>query len=141
MLTDGEKQHKKFWTMFNNACITNNCKFGLQEAPIRGYYNINFGKSNGYIDLTYNTKTGELACGLYIPSDSKLYDHLKDHRDQINLEISDHLKWFDIDDRKASRIRLFYKEKLKNNADNWDTACVWLTENTKLFISVFSKYM
>ena len=130
-----------FWEDFKQYCETNHVPFSLPKPSAQHWYSIFIGNSECHFDLTYNTMKHQIACELYIYSNKDLYYSLEEHKEDINSLISEKLQWMPLEGKKASRIKLTSDIDVDPNAENWNSAFEWMSEEVQIFKSAFAKYL
>lgn len=129
-----------FWNKFKEYAKTNSSKLRLRKAYPQHWYDISFGSSEAYIELTVNSQKNQIACEIYIPDSKELYHFLEKYRDDIEDELDIKLEWMPLEEKKASRIKATIEADINNN-DRWDEYFNWLNTTAQKFQKVFLKYI
>ncbi len=139
-LSDTKLLQLEFWTKFKEFVQENNGKVKLRKAYPQHWYDISFGSSNAHLCLTVNSQNEQMACEIYIPDSKQLFSCLYAKKDKIESELSEHLVWEELPEKKASRIKLISKGNLSNPKD-WGQYHLWLLEKVTKFQLVFGKFV
>jgi len=139
-LSDTKLLQLEFWTKFKEFVQENNGKVKLRKAYPQHWYDISFGSSNAHLCLTVNSQNEQMACEIYIPDSKQLFSCLYAKKDEIESELSEHLVWEELPEKKASRIKLISKGNLSNQKD-WGQYHSWLLEKVTKFQLVFGKFV
>jgi len=139
-LSDTKLLQLEFWTKFKEFVQENNGKVKLRKAYPQHWYDISFGSSNAHLCLTVNSQNEQMACEIYIPDSKQLFSGLYAKKDEIESELSEHLVWEELPEKKASRIKLISKGNLSNQKD-WGQYHSWLLEKVTKFQLVFGKFV
>ena len=130
----------EFWTKFKEYVRDQNVKVRIKKPFPQNWTDISFGFSTAYINLTVNSQTNQIGCEVYIPDSKELFRHLYDNKEKIEEEMDCGLRWDELRNRKASRIKLI-KDADLSILEEWDGIHKWLLEYTIRFQDVFSKYI
>ena len=139
-LSDTKLLQLEFWTKFKEFVQENNGKVKLRKAYPQHWYDISFGSSNAHLCLTVNSQNEQMACEIYIPDSKQLFSCLHAKKDEIESELSEHLVWEELPEKKASRIKLISKGNLSNQKD-WGQYHSWLLKKVTTFQLVFGKFV
>jgi hypothetical protein len=139
-LSDTKLLQLEFWTKFKEFVQENGGKVKLRKAYPQHWYDISFGSSNAHLCLTVNSQNEQMACEIYIPDSKQLFTCLYTKKDEIESELSEHLVWEELPEKKASRIKLITKGNLSNQKD-WGQYHSWLLEKITKFQLVFGKFV
>lgn len=139
-LSDTKLLQLEFWTKFKEFVQENNGRVKLRKAYPQHWYDISFGSSNAHLCLTVNSQNEQMACEIYIPDSKQLFSCLFGKKDEIESELSEHLVWEELPEKKASRIKLITKGSLSNQKD-WEQYHSWLLEKVTKFQLVFGKFV
>ena len=85
-----------------------------------------------------NKREKYVAAEVYIPKDQDLYEALKQNKTEIEKEFGEPLDWQDLDDSKASRIKVFKYNFNIENHDQWESNSDWLIDRVEKLYKVFS---
>ena len=139
-LSDTQMTQLEFWTKFKEYVRDQNVKVRIKKPFPQNWTDISFGFSTAYINLTVNSQTNQIGCEVYIPESKELFRHLYDNKEKIEEEMDCGLRWDELRNRKASRIKLI-KDADLSILEEWDGIHKWLLEYTIRFQDVFSKYI
>lgn len=132
---------KEFWETMKAYAIEHNSKINFSHSPKpRHWFDVSIGKSGCNLTLTLNTVKNYVGCELYIRNDKKLFEHLSNHRHEIESAIGSELDWLELPDANASRILLMHKGNPKNR-DKWNDYFIWIMATVELFSTTFKKYI
>jgi len=137
-LTPLKQQQLRFWETFNKYCKENGIGLRLRKVYPQHWYDISFGNPDAHITLTINSQKNQLGCEIYIPNGENAYPQFLSNKIEIDTEVSG-LKWQELPNKKASRIRKFKLVDVTNESD-WKNQIKWLVEQALLFQRVFKKY-
>ena len=130
-----------FWEDFKSYCENKKVNFSLIKPLPQHWYNIFIGNGDCHIELKYNTTKHEVSCELYIQDNKDLYYSLEKYKDEINSQISNKLQWLALEGKKASRIKFISNLDVDPEAEDWNEAFEWMSNNVELFKKVFKKYL
>lgn len=139
-LTELKLLQLEFWEKFQEFAQSKNLKVRLGRPYAQHWYSISFGISKAHIELTVKSQTNEIGCEIYIPNSKELFQALEERKEIIHQELGEGLVWFELPQRNASRIRLFYNGSLSNH-ERWDEYFDWLVTKVEIFHRVFSKHI
>ncbi|MBM3252730.1 MAG: DUF4268 domain-containing protein [Candidatus Omnitrophica bacterium] len=139
-LSDTKSTQLEFWTKFKEYALKNRTALRLRKTYPQHWYDISFGSSEAHVCLTINTQNNQIGCEIYINDSKETFSKLHQNKDKIEHELGEKLKWLELPERKASRIRLF-KEADINKVDRWEESFKWLQEEAEKFQRVFRKYL
>ena len=137
-LTNTKLQQLEFWNKFKNYVIERDNRIRLQTPRPQHWYDISMGSSEGYVALSLNSRENLIACEIYISKNKKLFNFLREKKDEIEKEIGESIEW--VDAAVASRIKI--KKEVSSVFDQAEAKkyFAWLYEKTVLFQKVFGKY-
>lgn len=137
--TETKIKQFEFWTKFRNFVKETDGKIRLQTPRYQHWYDVSIGSADAHVALTVNSQKDLAACEVYINKNKELFNFLKDKQAEIEKEIGEKAEW--IDSQVASSIKI--RKEFKNVLDSgtFDSVFKWLYEKTKLFQSVFIKYL
>ncbi|HYH14521.1 MAG TPA: DUF4268 domain-containing protein [Flavisolibacter sp.] len=128
----------EFWNGLKEYNNASNTKLKFTRTPLpQHWYDISIGSSLCQISLTVNSQAKQMACSIYINNSKELYKKFHDDKDAIEQEIGQELKWMELPEGKASKIRLFENADI-NNQNNWGNCFQWLNEYAEKFYTTFS---
>ncbi|TDX48865.1 DUF4268 domain-containing protein [Orenia marismortui] len=138
-LTETKRLQLEFWTKLKEYSKEINSGISFRKPYPQHWYDVSFGSSNAHIALTVNTQKDEIACEIYISDSKETYFSYLEHKDTIESNIGSELEWYELPEKKASRIKLT-KEFILDNKEKWEEAFIWFIEKVRLFQDEFSKY-
>lgn len=140
-LTDTKLSQLEFWKLFIEYANEHNTsiKVGRKPRP-QHWYDISFGTSEAYVQLTFSSRDNTIGCGIYIPKSPEMFNKFKHHQLEIENQLGFQPEWRELEDKLASRIVLFTTAYFKNQSE-WDTYHNWLLDKAEKMCNVFSKYL
>lgn len=138
-LTDTKKLQLEFWTSLRDYSQEISTGISFRKPYPQHWYDVSFGSSDAHISLTVNTQKDEISCEVYIPDSKETFLQYLDSKDKIEEEIGSELDWYELPEKKASRIKLTKSYSIQNK-DGWEQAFEWFIEKVKKFQTVFSKF-
>jgi len=139
-ITETKIKQFEFWNKFKEYSKNKGSKLKLRKVYHQHWYDISIGSSEAHIALTINTQENLLGCELYIVQSKELFNGLEKNKSKIEAELNEELKWMELPERKASRIRLTRDADI-NDTDKWEDYSEWLKTNAEKFQKVFHKYI
>ena len=131
----------KFWNGFKEYVQSETTSLQLKhKTRPQHWYTVSLGRSEAHIDLSVNTKSNLLACGIYIPDSKELFNELVKHKDEIEDELNEELEWMGLPNKTASRINISKTGNIKE-PDERDGQFEWFKTQAELFQKVFPKYI
>ena len=131
----------KFWNGFKEYAQSKSTSLRLtHKTHPQHWYTISLGRPKAHIDLSINTKSNVLTCEIYIPDSKELFNELVKHKDKIEDELNEALKWMELPDKIASRIKISKSGNIKEQ-DKREEQFEWLKTQAELFQKVFPKYI
>lgn len=129
----------EFWTRFKSYVKEKDSKIKLQSPRYQHWYDVSFGSADAHIALTVNSTKDLAACELYINKNKELFSFLKESKDLIEKQLGENAEWIDSQIASSIKIRKQFDDIL--NSENSISTFEWLYQKTKLFQSVFGKYL
>jgi len=139
-LTDTKLQQKEFWIKLIEYLKNNNTKINLRKPRPRHWYTMAIGSSKAHIVLTINTQENSIGCEIYIPKNKWLFQKLLKNKEKIEEEIKNKLEWMELNEKKASRIKIS-RDAYIENIEEWNNYHGWLKEMIETFLRVFPNYI
>lgn len=136
-LTDTKLLQFDFWNKFKEYAQSNNSKLRLRKSSPQHWFDISYGSTESHIELTINSQKNEIACEIYIRDSKDLFYELKKQKDKIEKELDIKLEWMELEQKKASRIKISYNADI--NTKNWNEYFEWLETTASKFQKVFLK--
>jgi hypothetical protein len=137
--TDTKIKQFEFWTKFKDYVKSKDPKVRLQTPRYQNWYDISMGSAEAHVSLTVNSVKDTVVCELYISKNKPLFNFLTGQKNKIENEIDEVIEWTDSNVASIIKIKKEFQNVL--NLDNSNNVFEWLYQKTKLFQSVFSKYL
>ena len=138
-LTDTKKMQLEFWKKLKEYAEDNGYNINFRTPKPLGYHDISIGTSDAHISMNINTRDDKIDVGMYIKS-SALFGLFTRKKEEIESKFGESLNWYELPDKKASRIRSFKSYSIADN-ENWTEAFDWMIEKILLYEKVFSNYI
>ncbi len=137
--TETKVKQFEFWTNFKHYVSMKDNKMRLQTPRYQHWYDVSIGSSDAHIALTVNTIKDQAACEVYINKNKDLFKFLSEHKQDIEKDINEPAEWIDSNVASSIKIRKNFDDILNvpEDCSTWE----WLYLKTKLFQSVFGKYL
>ena len=112
--------------------------YGRTPRP-QHWYDISFGTSKANISLTFNSRSSQIGCELYIKNDESIYSKIQSDKEKILAELGDDVEFMDLPGSSAFRIIKTYGcDPFDEN--NWNEYFEWLNTQAAKFQKTFKKY-
>jgi len=128
-----------FWNKFKEYANRRRTKLHLRKTYPQQWYDISYGSSEAHICLTLYSQKNLIGCEIYIPDSKETYERFHSKKRLIEKELGMKLEWKELQEKKASRIRMFKNANL-NNTNEWEKYFEWMITNAEKFKNTFSKY-
>ena len=92
------------------------------------------------MDILTLKNRNAVSVELYISDDKSIFQHLFQHKDEIEAEIGFALDWRELPDKKASRI-LIEKPVNLDDHDEWHSQFDWIIDTCIKFKKAFKKFI
>lgn len=139
-LTDTKVKQLEFWNLLKEYAKRSYPKIRLQKSYPKHWTNISIGNSGAYISLTINSRENLFGTELYVPDNKELYRQLADHKDEIENELGEKVEWMELQEKKASRIKVSRSGNFEQ-AEKWEEYFEWMLRETEKFQNVFPRYL
>lgn len=140
-VSDLKLQQKEFWEKLREYGEENSKQIrSWQKALPQHWMNISIGTSKAHLAATVNTKTNEVGMSLYIDNFKDLYYKLEENKVEIETQLSEKLRWWELPDKKASIISVVKKGDFLDPAQE-QKLIVWIHNEAEKFAKVFKKYL
>jgi hypothetical protein len=140
-ITDTKTMQLEFWNGFKEYAQSKSTSLRLRhKTHPQHWYTISLGRPKAHIDLSVNTKSNVLTCEIYIPDSKELFNELVKHKDEIEGELNEALKWMELPDKIASRIKISKSGNIKE-PDKREEQFEWFKTQAESFQKVFPKYI
>ncbi len=139
----GQKKYD-YWCAFNDYAFQNAefAKiFKKRKASSHHWMNFGIGSSNCNISISQIRKYGNLIVELYISDDKELYRKLHSNRSAIEAEMGMRLEWWELPEKKASRIIAFFTSVDFEDKSRWHEQFDWAIATAITMKKVFKKYL
>ena len=137
-LTPSKILKQDFWTHLNNKIQTRGSFLSTRKPRAQHYHTFKLGNGKSHLSGLLNKREKYVAAEVYIPKDQALYEALKQNKSEIEKEFGEPLDWQDLDDSKASRIKIFKYNFNIENQDQWESNSDWLIDRVEKLYKVFS---
>lgn len=140
-LTGTKQDQLLFWEELSTHAQAHKSSLSLRKPPPQHWYTISVGRAGFWISLTLNSFHKRVGCEVYMRGthSKEAFDLLKQDKDAIQKEVGAELDWQRLEHKKGSRIALYRKDLLINDAQQREIAKVWLHETAEKFYATFSK--
>lgn len=140
-VSDLKLQQKEFWEKLREYGEENSKQIkSWQKALPQHWMNISIGTSKAHLAATVNTKTNEVGMSLYIDNFKDLYYKLEENKAEIEAQLSEKLRWWELPDKKASIISVVKKGDFLDPAQE-QKLIFWIHNEAEKFAKVFKKYL
>lgn len=137
--TETKIKQFEFWTKFKDYVKNKDSKVRLQTPRYQHWYDVSMGSAEAHVALTVNSVKDLAGCEIYINKSKALFNFLTERKVQIENEIGENAEWVDSNVASSIKIRKEFIDVL--NTKNSNEIFEWLYQKTKLFQTVFSKYI
>ena len=139
-LTDTKVKQLEFWNLLKEYAKRGYPKIRLQKTYPKHWTNISIGNGGAYISLTINSRENLFGTELYVPDNKELYKQLADHKDEIENELGEKVEWMELQEKKASRIKVSRSGNFEQT-EKWEEYFEWMLQETEKFQRVFPRYL
>ena len=132
-----------YWVAFNDYAFKNVAfaqAFNKRKASTDHWMNLSVGSSACSISLSQIRKYNHIIAEWYISNDKDLYHKLYSHKDAIEKEMGMKLEWYELPEKKASRILTWLTVDFDNKS-TWPKQFDWLTDVAVKMKRTFKKYL
>ncbi len=132
-----------YWVAFNEYAFKDNRfakSFNKRKANTDHWMTFSIGSSACNITLSQIRKFNHVIVECYIPDDKELYHKFNSHKTNIETEIGVKLEWYELPEKKASRI-LIWKTVDFENKDSWFEQFDWMMDMAIRMKKAFKKYI
>jgi len=112
--------------------------YGRTPRP-QHWYDISFGTSKANLALTFNSRSSQIGCELYIKSDEEIFNKILSDRERIQFELGLDIEFQDLPDSMAFRIMKTHECELFDE-EKWNQYFEWLDSQAEKFQKTFKKY-
>jgi len=137
-LTSKKMLKQDFWTYLNSLIKKKESFLSVRKPRAQHWHSFKLGTSGSHLSAVIHTRENYISAEVYISNDKHLYAALKRNKKEIDEQFGDNLDWQDLDDSKASRIRVYKNNLHLDNEDQWPTYAEWLIEKLEKLYEVFS---
>jgi hypothetical protein len=139
-LTETKLLQLEYWQNLKEYGESQNVNLNFRTPRPQHWYDLSIGSSLCHTVWTVNTTKKRIGTDLYISDDKELFHYLYERKDQIEQLLGEKVLWMELDDKKASRIKIERKGDIYNR-ENWEEQFKWLIEWAEKFKRVFSPFI
>lgn len=139
-LTDTKMMQFEFWKKFKEYAEEKGSSLKFRSPRAQHWYSFALGSSQAHISFTVNSKEKCIACEIYIPHNKKLFNKLKENKEEIGKLLEANPEWMDLEDKEASRIKLTTFSDF-TITDAWENYFDWMITWGEKFQRVFGEYI
>ncbi|KUK77745.1 MAG: Uncharacterized protein XD93_0116 [candidate division WS6 bacterium 34_10] len=136
-LTKTKLLQLEYWQNFKEYGENQNVNLNFRTPRPQHWYDLSVGSSLCHIVWTVNTTKKLIATEIYISDDKELFHYLYEKKDQIEQTLGEEVLWMELDEKKASRIKIERRGDIYNRK-NWEEQFEWLLEQGMKFERAFS---
>jgi uncharacterized protein DUF4268 len=128
----------KYWTAFRSYLQEHGSKLRPQKPSRNHWYSFGIGTSLANTDALIITREKKIGVDLYISHENAkaIFNDLLKEKHSIEAIIGSPLAWYELPDKKASRIALFNAVDPYDEA-SWPQQFAWLRNNLEKFDEAF----
>ncbi len=133
-----------YWCAFNDYAFQNaefSKAFKKRKASSQHWMNFGIGLSSCNISISQIRKYGNLIVELYISDDKELYRKLHSNKREIEAEMGMTLEWWELPEKKASRIISFFTSVDFEDKSKWCMQFDWAISTAIKMKKVFKQYL
>ena len=140
-LTETKLNKLEFWNEFRDYGQNSNTTLKINRKPRpQHWYDISFGSSKAHLACTNNLRDSTIGIEIYIADDKKLYHKLYENKSDFEINfIDEDIRWDELPEKKASRVRLF-KECDPENKENYQEYFEWLIKNGRNWLKHLTSF-
>ena len=129
-MSDTSELQLKFWEEFNANAVNHAefyKEFSIRKANPQHWYDLSIGSSEYHVCLTASRQKHELTAGIYITANKSLFNQLREHARELEIEIGGEIEW-----REASKACRFitYKPFDMDDKSQWNDGLQWLYDTS-----------
>lgn len=129
-MSDTSELQLKFWEEFNANAVNRAefyKEFSIRKANPQHWYDLSIGSSEYHVCLTASRQKHELTAGIYITANKSLFNQLREHARELEIEIGGKIEW-----REASKACRFitYKPFDMDDKSQWNDGLQWLYDTS-----------
>ncbi|MDY3332563.1 MAG: DUF4268 domain-containing protein [Gallibacter sp.] len=140
-LSKTQAERLNFWTEFNRVVTERRKPFNVRKATTDHWYDVAIGTSEAHISITLVNKDGSIGVEIYINDNKDLFDHLFEHKEEIQAKLGFDMHWERLDDKKASRIKSYISGLNFNKQENYPELMNKVIERVVRMRDVFKGYI
>lgn len=140
-LSKAQAERLNFWMEFNRVITESGKPFNVRKATTDHWYDVAIGTSEAHISITLVNKDGSIGVELYVRDNKDLFDHLFEHKDEIESKLGFSIHWERLDDKKASRIKSYIPGLNFNKQGNYPELMNQVIERVIKIRYVFKGYL
>lgn len=138
-----QQQRYDYWVAFQDH-VFQNAQFGKEfkrrKPSTNHWMNYSIGSSDCYISVTQLVNRNGINVCLYIPNNMELYESFLANRESINKAADIPLSWYELPERKASKIIIERPAELSDQS-KWKEQFDWLADVMVKIKKAFKKYL
>ncbi|MDP3301485.1 MAG: DUF4268 domain-containing protein [Sulfuricurvum sp.] len=131
----------EFWTEFNSFLDNSKSILRIRKPKAQHWYDMSFGTSKAHLSLNIDSTSKTMNTGIYIPDNKEFYNRLDEKKVEIENELGFSLKWFPLEQRKASRMYVIKEDIDIYDTTKWGEYFEWFKIYSERIHTTFSKYI
>lgn len=140
-MSKAQAERLNFWMEFNRVITESGRPFNVRKATTDHWYDVAIGTSEAHISITLVNKDGSIGVELYVRDNKDLFDHIFEHKDEIESKLGFSMHWERLDDKKASRIKSYIPGLNFNKKGNYSELMNQVIERVVKIRDVFKGYL
>lgn len=140
-MSKAQAERLNFWMEFNRVITESGRPFNVRKATTDHWYDVAIGTSEAHISITLVNKDGSIGVELYVRDNKDLFDHIFEHKDEIESKVGFSMHWERLDDKKASRIKSYIPGLNFNKQGNYSELMNQVIERVVKIRDVFKGYL
>ncbi|WP_306485867.1 DUF4268 domain-containing protein [Anaerococcus sp.] len=140
-MSKAQAERLNFWMEFNRVITESGRPFNVRKATTDHWYDVAIGTSEAHISITLVNKDGSIGVELYVRDNKDLFDHIFEHKDEIESKLGFSMHWERLDDKKASRIKSYIPGLNFNKQGNYSELMNQVIERVVKIRDVFKGYL
>lgn len=139
-LTETKSNQLEFWVTLQEYIREKQSTVKIQKPQPQHWNDFSLGTSYAHCSYTVNTQDNTIGCELYINDNKDLFRFLFDQKDEIENKIGEKLDWQELENKKASRIKISH-EGFLDNKDEYVRYFDWMLDEGQKFKKIFGEYI
>lgn len=140
-MSKAQAERLNFWMEFNRVITESGRPFNVRKATTDHWYDVAIGTSEAHISITLVNKDGSIGVELYVRDNKDLFDHIFEHKDEIESKLGFSMHWERLDDKKTSRIKSYIPGLNFNKQGNYSELMNQVIERVVKIRDVFKGYL